>query len=187
DSILYFWKRLHKIADKIFLRPNIQMRRKKFLDFAPVKKQTWIEQAEKDLKGENFAQRMVTKPIEGFPIFPFYNSEDVEDLEYLRSYENRLNPPFQIPGISPRNWINAVVVNGIDEKAINLEIHNVLDQGADGLILDLSGKENLDLIFKDVLLSYIQIWIRPKEKAKSCLEAFYSWVTTTSLTKEQVK
>src|SRR5690606_33006472 len=81
-----------------------------------------------------------------------------------------------IPGESARHWVNAVEVGGMDEAAINSEIKLVLENGADGLILPLSGALDLDKVFDGVLLPYIAIWIKPSEEIIPVLENFAAWL-----------
>ncbi|MEX2594744.1 MAG: methylmalonyl-CoA mutase family protein [Anditalea sp.] len=157
------------------------MKDKKFQDFSPVDKQTWIDQAIKDLKGEDFEQRLITKSMEDFSIFPFYTAEDAEAINWVKEYENQVNPPSGIPGMPPRIWANAVKVGGESEEASHEEIRFVLESGADGLIVELSGKEDLDEVFKDVLLQYIQIWIKPVGDPSKGLLAFFEWVDRQSI------
>src|SRR5680860_1705361 len=109
------------------------MKDKIFQDFSSVNKQNWENRAIRDLKGEGF-ERLITKPMEGFPIFPFYTAEDAESTKWVKNYENQVNPPSRIPGNPPRIWINAVEIEGENEAASNEEIKLVLENGADGLI-----------------------------------------------------
>lgn len=48
-----------------------------FEEFAPVSTEQWMEQVTKDLKGQDFEKRLVTKTEDGIRIRPFYRSEDV--------------------------------------------------------------------------------------------------------------
>jgi methylmalonyl-CoA mutase len=148
--------------------------------FPPVSKQQWINQAIKDLNGEDFDRTLITRTLEGFPIFPFYTEEDIEAIG-VKNYENQFHPPSEIPGISPRIWTNAVEVGGADESAFNKEIKLVLSNGADGLILELSGKEDLDQLFEDVVPQYIQIWVRPQGEPRAVLQTFFDWVDRNSI------
>ena len=144
-------------------------------------KQQWINQAIEDLKGDDFIQKLVTNTLEGFPVFPFYTAEDTESIDWVKGYENKFHPASEIPGIPPRIWTNAVEIGGTDESVLNKEIKLVLGNGADGLILELSGKENLDQIFEGVLPQYIQIWIKPHGEPKAALQTFFDWVDRNSI------
>src|SRR5690554_1648052 len=122
----------------------------KFLDFPEVSKKDWLNQVEKDLKGEDFVQKLVTKTIEGFSIFPFYTAEDTEDLQWVKSFNNQSASEASAAGTSPRKWTNVVEISSAGEKEQNKEMLLALKNGADGCILELSGRENLSVLFKNI-------------------------------------
>src|SRR5690554_3952707 len=146
---------------KILDQDNSKMKEKKFQDFASVDKQAWMDQAKKDLKGGDFEQQLVSMTMEGFPIHPYYAAEDTVDTQWIKAYDNRLSTTPALPDIPARYWVNAVEVGGTDESVINKAIKAVLENGADGLILPLTQGLDLDKIFKDILLPYISLWVKP--------------------------
>lgn len=162
------------------------MRTEKSKWFTPVDKQAWIDQAKKDLKGEDFEKGLITPTKEGFPLFPFYTAEDSQALGWVKSYENQVHPPSINPGLPPRVWANVVEISGGDEKMVNREIRFVLDNGADGLIMEISGKEDLDVIFNGVLPEYIQLWIKPVSAPGKCLKAFFEWVSSQAVDNDRI-
>ncbi|HLW20865.1 MAG TPA: methylmalonyl-CoA mutase family protein [Cyclobacteriaceae bacterium] len=157
------------------------MKDKKFQDFPKADKQAWIDQATKDLKGDDFEKQLVSMAIEGFPVFPYYAVEDTKETQWIKTNDNRINPASDIPGNPPRYWTNAVEVAHEDPVVLNEEIKLVLQNGADGLILSLSEKTDLDTIFKDVLFPYISIWIKPTEKPYTSLKFFSDWLQLQGL------
>ena len=156
------------------------MKDKKFRGFSPVDKQAWMDQVKKDLKGCDFEQ-LVSMAVEGFPIYPYYAAEDTVDTQWIKAYDNKINPISKIPGASPRYWVNAVEVGGTDESAINKEIKTMLENGADGLILPLSHGLDFDNVFKDILLPYISLWLKPSGEAGTGFKAFSEWVSRQGL------
>jgi len=80
-----------------------KMKIKLFQNFSPASKEAWLEQAKKDLKGADFEQQLVTQSAEGFPIYPYYSSEDTVESQWVKAYDNRLNPPSDIPEASARH------------------------------------------------------------------------------------
>lgn len=162
------------------------MKDKIFQDFSPVDKQAWIDQVIKDLKGEDFEQRLITKTMEGFPIFPFYTAEDAEATSWVRNYENQVNPPSGIPGMPPRVWANVVEIRGKNEELSNEEIKFVLENGADGLMMGLTGKEDLEIIFKDVFFQDIKLWIKPFGDPGEVLLSFFKWMDRRSIDHSQL-
>lgn len=43
---------------------------------------------EKDLKGADYAKKLIWKTEENFSVKPYYRNEDIEALEYLEQYPN---------------------------------------------------------------------------------------------------
>lgn len=163
------------------------MKDKKFQDFASVDKQAWIDQAKKDLKGADFETSLVSMAMEGFPIHPYYAAEDTTATQWIKSYDNKINPVSDIPGTSPRYWVNAVEVGGADESETNEEIKLVLDNGADGLILPLAEGLNFDRIFKEISLQYISLWVKPSGDIAAGLHAFADWVNRQDLASSDLR
>lgn len=153
-----------------------KMKIKLFQNFSPASKEAWLEQAKKDLKGADFEQQLVTQSAEGFPIYPYYSSEDTVESQWVKAYDNRLNTPSDIPEASARHWVNAVEVTGVDESSINLEIKQVLDHGAEGIILSPSGTQEWDVVFDGIILPYISVWLKPEGDVRHILEGFSSWL-----------
>ena len=56
-----------------------------FQEFPPVTTEEWEEEIRKDLKGADYARKLIWNTPEGFPVKPYYRSEDLEGLEYLKT------------------------------------------------------------------------------------------------------
>jgi methylmalonyl-CoA mutase len=154
---------------------------KLFEEFSPVTKQEWIEQATQDLKGQDFTKKLITSAIEGFSVFPFYTSEDLNNTSWLKPYQNQVQQPSELPGFSPRLWFNAVSIQTADVKQAAEEIKFVLDNGADALVLEIDGELDFHQLLKDVLPQYIQIWLKPSGNAPEAVKSFLEWFTHKGL------
>ena len=164
------------------------MKRKIFQNFHPASKQDWIDQTMKDLKGADFEQQLVSTAMEGFQISPYYAVEDTADTKWIKAFDNQINPSQETPGLPPRHWINAVEIEETNETAANQEIHSVLNQGADGLILPLSKSWDWDKALAGVVLPSVAIWIQPiGEDPLPVLEAFSSWLEPQALTTSDLR
>lgn len=153
------------------------MKQKIFQDFAAVSKQGWIAQAIKDLKGADFEQQLVSTAMEGFRIDPYYAVEDTGNTKWIKAFDNKINPATEMPGLPPRQWVNAVEITGTNETAAHQEIHSVLNNGADGLIFPLSKPWDWDRALAGVVLSSVAIWIKPMgENPLPVIDAFSSWL-----------
>jgi len=62
---------------------------KLFQDFPPVSAEAWDERVIKDMKGADYAKRLIWESPEGFPVKPYYTCEDLKGLEYLNTLPGR--------------------------------------------------------------------------------------------------
>ncbi len=56
-----------------------------FNEFPPVSVEQWEEKIRMDLKGANYAKTLIWETPEGFPVKPYYTSEDLDGLDYLKT------------------------------------------------------------------------------------------------------
>jgi methylmalonyl-CoA mutase len=115
-----------------------------FSEFPGVSKSQWKEKTLLDLKGADFDKKLIWRTLEGFNLQPYYSKEDLNHLAYLKKFESSvLNKEDGHNG--PRFWINreSILVN--DAESANKAAIEALNSGADGLIFDLTGKEDIDI------------------------------------------
>lgn len=113
-------------------------------EFPAVSKDQWKEKTLADLRGADFDKKLVWRTLEGFNLQPYYTSEDLENVGYLKKFESSiLNMEDGTQG--PRYWVNRVKIAVQDAESANREAIDALNNGADGLIFDLSGKEDIDI------------------------------------------
>jgi methylmalonyl-CoA mutase len=55
--------------------------RKLFNEFPPISTQEWEQVIQKDLKGADYAKKLIWKSPEGIPVKPYYRSEDLDKLK----------------------------------------------------------------------------------------------------------
>ena len=79
-----------------------EKREKLFADFPKTPTQEWEDIIIKDLKGADYAKKLLWKTNENFIIKPYYREEDLNNLEYL----------LQIPGEFP--FVRGTKENGND-------------------------------------------------------------------------
>jgi len=122
---------------------------KLFDTFPPVTTEEWEALILKDLKGADYKRKLVWKTMEGFDVKPYYRAEDLDKLEYLKTFPGDF--PFVRSGRKKENnWFirQDITVNSI-EKA-NKKALDILMKGIDsiGFILDSSKKPAVDDIEK---------------------------------------
>ncbi|SFT91189.1 heterodimeric methylmalonyl-CoA mutase small subunit [Algoriphagus locisalis] len=148
-----------------------------FYTFPPSSKADWIDQVKTDLKGKNFETTLTSTLWEKIKIQPFYTAEDLEGPKQ----EFKFHPNTEIPGLSPRKWNNLVSVFPENEKKANEEILHALQNGADGLVLNLDGTENLNQIMKGVHTEFISTNLLPTGETVLLMRALQNWIDDISL------
>ncbi|MDY0082887.1 MAG: methylmalonyl-CoA mutase family protein [Ignavibacteriaceae bacterium] len=140
----------------------------------------WKQQVEKDLKGESFEKRLITKTYEGINLQPIYTSNDIKDLPQLNNlpgFENYLRGSFA-SGFNGQDWeisqeynqslpedINDALIYDLKRglNSINIVLDNPTqlgldaDQSKSGEVgkdgLSISGVRKMLVLFKDIDLS----------------------------------
>lgn len=186
DQILYsnwFWKIIFSVSLK--LNPNMKINL--FKDFPSHSKKDWMDQISRDLKGKDFEKTLVSLTEDGININPFYTIEDVSGSNAFKYYRNRVNPKPSIPGLPPRIWVNVSFFDGENEKSTNAEIIDALLNGADALLLQLAGNEDLGTLLKGVEPQYIRIYLSPKGDPVQVLKKFLDWISQNDCESESIQ
>lgn len=100
-------------------------------EFAPVSTQEWMDKITADLKGADFAKKLVWRTNEGFEVNPFYRKEDIEGLatpsvlpaEYPYVRSTRMD----------NEWLIRQDINVVDLKAANAKALDLLGKGITSL------------------------------------------------------
>lgn len=165
------------------------MQKNLFEDFDPVSKEQWIEQAIKDLKGKDFHQMLVTETFDGIEILPFYTQEDNLSFKSLNTYQNKINPEPDVPGLSPRLWSNVFCPSEADPKIGNKLILEALMNGCDALLLEVSAKTDFEELLKNVKIPYIQLFLKPRQGINpvEVVNNLIAWLEKKEWGKEQLK
>ncbi len=115
-----------------------------FSEFPQVTKEQWKEKALTDLKGADYNKKLVWKTLEDFDLQPYYSTEDLEKLEYLKKFESTF---FNTGDASQgaRSWVNREKIDVANAESANKDAIKALNRGADGLIFDLTKKNGVDI------------------------------------------
>lgn len=105
---------------------------KLFAEFPPVSTEQWEAEVNKDLKGADYAKRLVWETPDGFPVKPYYRREDTENLKYLSVYPDAF--PY-VRGNHPKgnNWRIRQDIKVDDVEAANKKALDILMKGVDSL------------------------------------------------------
>ncbi|UII34947.1 methylmalonyl-CoA mutase family protein [Fulvivirga ulvae] len=129
-----------------------------FIDFKNSPKEDWIKKATSDLKGEDVFEKYNWNFNDKITLEPYYDESDLKSIKGIEKFQNRLILK-ENPTGENRYWENLqkIIVN--DSKAANKQALEALNNGADGLIFDLTHTQNVlltDLLY-DILLDYCSV------------------------------
>lgn len=150
--------------------------------FSPNTKEEWLELVKKDLKGKDFDSTLKSSLWEEIEISPIYFHKDIGAQNNPTSF----HPKPDITGFSPRNWTNLVSIYPKDSKTSNTEILDLLNKGAEGLVLHLNGNEDLVVLLDQVLPQYISIYFLPESNTDLVFEAIKTYISDSGIKEEQL-
>lgn len=102
-----------------------------FTEFPPVSTEQWMERVTADLKGADFAKKLVWRTDEGFSVKPMYRAEDIKDLKTTGSLPGEF--PY-VRGTKVNNdWLVRQNISVTDVKAANKKALEILYKGVDSL------------------------------------------------------
>ena len=117
-------------------------------DFPVLSFEDWKKQVEKDLKGESFDKKLITKTYEEINLQPLYTSNDIKDLPQINNF-----PGFQnylrgsnVSGYTSRSWEIAQEYNQSLPEDLNEILRSDLNRGLNSIniILDNPTKLGID-------------------------------------------
>jgi len=149
-------------------------------DFPELSFEDWKKQVEKDIKGESFEKKLITKNYEGINLQPLYTSNDIKDLPQINNlpgFQNYLRGN-SAAGFNGRDWeiaqeynqalpedLNEALLSDLKRglNSINIVLDNPTklgidaDQSKDGEVgkdgLSISGVKKMQVLFKDIDLT----------------------------------
>ncbi len=129
-----------------------------FTEFPEVSTSTWEEVITKDLKGADYARKLVWRTAEGFNVRPYYRAEDLAGIEFLGSKAGEF--PF-VRGIGKKNdWRihQTVVVKCVAEASA--EAQDILKKGVNSLgfvISEALTAESLETLLAGIDLTQTEV------------------------------
>lgn len=108
--------------------------------FQSADKAEWLRMASQEL-GEKNSLEILTWQVDGINFYPYYEKSDVEGLSYLKR-----NYPLSSSTLSETSgWQNIPRIVVITEKEANEKALQYLTLGADGIMFDVTGREEFDI------------------------------------------
>lgn len=158
-----------------------------FSEFPKVSKEQWTEKTLADLKGADFDKKLVWKTLEGFDLQPYYSSEDLKNLHYLKKFEsNILN--VQDGSQAPRYWVNREKIEVVDADSANKAAIKALNCGADGLIFDLTGKDGIDIkkLLNNILPLHCSVSFIADRNAAKLIKGYFTYESESHIETSQL-
>jgi methylmalonyl-CoA mutase len=135
--------------------------KKLFADFQPVSTQQWEEQLLKDLKGADYAKKLIWKTTEGIDVKPYYRSEDLEQIAWMKAL------PATFPFVrgnqaNGNDWLVRQDLKVDDIKATNEKALDILMKGVDSLGFELGCEkaytiDEIELLLKNIRTDIVEI------------------------------
>ena len=152
-----------------------------FAEFAPTQKADWQTEVLKELKGTPF-DTLIGRSFDDFEIEPLYTQTENQSLAYLQHYQP-ISENSQT-GYAARVWRNALVFGVRNEKQINANILEALQNGAEEIVLDISQTQNINWaeLLKEVGLNYCAVSIFAHSEQISEIKNYLIFAKNAELT-----
>ena len=133
---------------KVFMPPS-SPGKKKNGPFGPSSKKEWVEAAKQELGAGHPIEKLIQK-IDGIDVLPYYDQSDLPS-----SIDFQL-PSSQNEFVEPRPWFNMPKILVNDAFRANLQALESLNSGADGILFELQGSPDANVLLKKIELPYCQ-------------------------------
>jgi len=158
-----------------------------FSEFPSSSKSEWKEKVLADLKGADFDKKLVWKTLEGINLQPYYTQEDLKELQYLKKFQNSiLNIDDGSQGA--RYWINREKIIVDNAESANKEAIEALNSGADGLVFDLTEKEDVDIrkLLNNILPLHCSVSFVADREAAKLIKGYFAFESENHIETEQL-
>jgi methylmalonyl-CoA mutase len=109
-------------------------------EFPPVSTELWEEVIRRDLKGADYAQKLIWQTVEGLAVKPYYRAEDTADLECSDAIPGAF--PYARSARSTGNWRIREEIDATDPEEANQAAHNAVLAGAEEVTFHNANFEN---------------------------------------------
>ena len=130
---------------------------KLFTEFTATTAAQWKEQLVKDLKGIDY-NTLVWQTNSGIDIQPFYTKENLSSSP---------NPVF-----SKNDWAICETIFVSDAKTANLQALNALQNGASGLVFNITKKTEYAVLLKDISIQHIYVLFKVSSEIENEIRSY---------------
>jgi methylmalonyl-CoA mutase len=108
-----------------------------FTEFPPITTEAWEAKIFEDLKGADYAKKLIWKTQEGFSVKPYYREENLSELDYLKGMPGRF--PFTRGTKTTNNsWLICQDILPADPALANAQAVDAISRGATAISFDVS-------------------------------------------------
>ena len=156
------------------------MEEKLFDAFEKVSRQQWQEKIVTDLKGKDYEGLLWNAA--GLSGEPIYTKEDLPD-----SIPNLANAHEEPELFGDRHWVNYQWVSVTTEKEANTTTLKALNQGAEGIIFELTAEPDWSTLLEGLELNYCHLGLVDNHGDSGCLQSFLNYCEAKSIGKDQLQ
>jgi len=98
-------------------------------EFPPVSTESWEEVIRKDLKGADYARKLIWQTAEGLAVKPYYRAEDIAGLEFPDAVPGAF--PFARSDRATGDWRIREEIDAIEPEEANRAAHSAVLAGAE--------------------------------------------------------
>jgi methylmalonyl-CoA mutase len=164
---------------------------KLFDQFPAVTTEAWEALIQKDLKGADYAKKLLWQTNEGFVVKPYYRSEDLNTIQWLKSLPGSY--PYVRGNQTAGNvWLVRQEIKADDIAEANQKALEVLMKGVDSLGFELGNRkdftiETLDALLKNVRADIAEINFTHVAEPKHLVENYLKLITKYNRSYESIR
>lgn len=160
-----------------------------FDDFPGISTAQWEEKIHQDLKGADYEKKLIWHTVEGIRVKPYYRSEDLENLEHVKSLPDQY--PF-VRGKKTRenNWDVRQDFEEEDPQKANALALNALSRGAEAVGLNavqIKNPEQLSVLLKGINPAQNAVHLMHSKNYKPLFRDLVALAKAEGWKKEEVK
>ncbi|MBP7497549.1 MAG: methylmalonyl-CoA mutase small subunit [Bacteroidales bacterium] len=160
-----------------------------FEEFPEQSQVQWEEVIKADLKGADYAKKLISKTIEGIDIKPYYTTENLKTIKHIggqpdiypfvRGYKSETN-----------NWLICEDINETDINKANKLALEGISKGADAIRFNaglVNNTEELTTLLTGIDLNSIPVHFTKSKSYTKLLDFFLEYIEKNSFNKAKVR
>lgn len=162
---------------------------KLFSEFPEISTREWEDVIEKDLKGADYAKKLIWKTDENFLVKPYYRAEDLNDLHYLNQIPGEF-PFIRSTENSANNWRIVEHITESNPKKANFIAKNSVAKGASALFCNaknLQSKSDIETLLDGIDLNTIAIRFENHTSYPILADLFLNYIEEKNYNKKNIQ